>query len=417
MALIEVSHCKIEKLNTNGLGISSTEKGKVELPFTLVGEEAEFERHSYRGNQNFILKNINTYSPERVAAPCKFFTRCGGCLLQHLSENSYKNFKTSLIQNELNLIDEIEIITPQNPKRRKLNLVFKKNENQLNLGFYRFRTEQIINIDSCIVAEENLSNLIMPLRELLDNILQASDHGEVYILAAGNGIALKIIVESKENFAEKQRRKLKALIGKYNIIKISYLHNKQLVFIQNIEEPYVKFDDTKVFVEADSFLQATKDSDQIIANYVLKHLKEDKNKKIAELFCGRGTITIPLINQGFDVSGFENDKNALMALAQVKKELVKKLYLRDLFFNPLLSELQNYDIIILNPPRTGAEQQVKKILEFNNIKKVIYISCNPQTLARDAAILNKKFNLSNIVALDQFLWSPHVEVIAVFKRL
>lgn len=417
MALTEISTCTIKKLNSKAYGESSTEKGKVTLPYVLEGEVVEFERHYYRGKENFLLKNIISPSSERIIPECSFYERCGGCLLQHLSKEKYRNFKQSLLSKVS--ITPSDIITPKNPSRRRLNLFFKNTEKQLYFGFYKLKSDDLINTDSCIAATFQISEIIPHTRDFLSSISKINDSGEVFILEADNGIDIKIILDSAQSFDEKNRKKIRSLAGKYGIVRIIYIHNKQIISNHTISEPYVEFAEEKVFVEADCFLQATKDSDKLLSDLVISYLGNSKNKKVADLFCGRGTFTIGIAKNGFKVVGFENDKKAILALFEATKKLSNKpvLHIRDLHYNPLFEELEQCQIIVLNPPRAGAEEQVKNIVKLPNIEKIIYVSCSVQSFLRDAEILRKSFILKDLKVVDQFLWTPHIELVAEFIRI
>ncbi len=414
MTISETAFCKIQKINSNGIGEASTSRGKVLLPYVLEGETVEFERHIYRGKESFKLKEILEPSSNRAAPKCEHYTSCGGCLLQHFSEESYINYQKNILKETLGI--DVPIISIEKSKRRRVNLVFKKTDKKLLLGFYRYKSDNIANIESCVASEEQISNLIPLLRVLIEGLSIKNDSGEIFILKADNGLCINIKLESREVFDENHRRKLKSFANKHNIISLSYCHNKkELCRIIN-EISFVSYGNTNVEVEAESFLQATKESDNIISKIVLKYIGNDKTKRIADLFCGRGTITIPILEQGFIATGYENDKNALTSL--LKCEIPNpKFEFRDLYHNPLKNELLNYDIVILNPPRTGAEEQVKNILNINCLEKIIYVSCSLASFKRDYNILKSHYEIKNIVAIDQFMWNPHIEIIAEFNKI
>ena len=151
MAIIETSFCKIQKINSNGIGESSTSHGKVLLPYVLEGEKVEFERHTYRGKESFKLKDILEPSSNRVAPKCVHYMSCGGCLLQHFSEDAYINYQKTILKETLGF--DISLISLENSKRRRVNLVFKKTDKKLLLGFYRYKSDNIANIESCVASE------------------------------------------------------------------------------------------------------------------------------------------------------------------------------------------------------------------------------------------------------------------------
>ena len=413
MALRESSICIINKINSKGLGESFTEKGPIFLPFVMEGEKVEFERHNYRGKESFVLKNIAAASKDRSSPLCKFYQSCGGCLLQHFSEKTYIEYKSKILKEIIG--EEVPVIFLDNHKRRRLNLVFKSTNQKLLLGFYRYKSNNIVNIDSCIASEDKISNLIPSIRMLLEKICLDGDSGEIFILSADNGIDVKIKLESKERFNEVNRRKLKSFFGTHGVIRVSYFHNKNEIVKIMEEVPYVNFGGENVQVEADSFLQATKESDRVISNLVLDYIGDSENKTIADLFCGRGTLTIPLMKKGHKVLGYENDKNSLIALSNASSGV--DVELRDLHYNPLDVELTKFDIIVLNPPRSGAEQQVKNIVNRNCAEKLIYVSCSLKSFMRDYSILKTNYRIKNLVAIDQFKWNPHIEIIAQFEKI
>lgn len=407
MALIEKGICRIDHINENGLGVSSTKLGKIELPYTLVGETVEFERHSYRSQKNTILKEILTQSTDRIKPVCPYFGACGGCLLQHMNANLYQQFKLKLITDALlkhNLETRIkDIVTPQSGRRRVNMKALKKND-KIFLGFARFRSDQIINIDQCNVLSPKLSDLIPIVKKALDKILSRSQKASIYMTEAANGV--DILIESNE--------KLEPTIQKDDfpeyVIRLQL--NQESIFTQEI--PHVLFNNSAVKIDNKSFLQATSDSDKILGKIVTEYVP--KSGKALDLFCGRGTLTIPLVEStNLTVDSFESDENAIAAL----KETCKKVntHLRDLYEKPLTSlELSEYDVAVMNPPRMGAKKQSSEIAK-SNIKTLIYVSCNPLTFARDASILcNNEYNLLEIVPFDQFLYSPHIELVALFKK-
>ncbi|MDF2965142.1 MAG: putative rRNA (Uracil-5-)-methyltransferase [Rickettsiaceae bacterium] len=423
MALIEQTKCRIEYINNQGLAISRTKLGEVRLPYCLPGELVEFERHRYRRAENFILKAIIEPSEERTTPACKYFGACGGCSLQHLNENYYKKFKSNLIYEALmragidTKINSIIIIPPG--ERRRANFEAIKKNDQIYLGFKRFQSHQIINIDQCPILSPAISNIIPILKEFLFRILSPQQKAEIYLTQASNGI--DILIKSKnEIFLNEDSKFLLSQLTKYdNIIRIITRYNEKNNFLLALEKPFIVFDGVRVEVDAECFLQASALSDKVLSELVIQYLpKADNNLKVLDLFCGRGTFTIPLSKYA-KVDGFESDKQALKALNKVISESGRdiKLEERDLFNNPVSEkQLSKYDHCIINPPRAGAKAQCEH-LGKSQIKQIIYVSCNPETFARDAKILLKGgYKLTEVTPVDQFYWSSHLEVVGVFSK-
>lgn len=438
--LTEHNKCKIEYINSKGFGVGHTQQGEVLLPYVLPGEIVEFERHKYRGKSNCLLKNIESLSPRRSSPPCEYFTRCGGCLLQHLNQEDYIKFKNDKVRNALlaqgiNCDDIADIILIEPGTRRRINIEGIKKNEQVLLGFHRLSSNTIVDIDKCIVLLPNISSLITPLKILLNSILNNKDKFHIFLTHASNGIDLSISINNVNYLDESKRNLLANFAKEHNIIRLIFCYRKTKDVIYQTQLPVVLFDDVPVSIDAQSFLQASFESDNILSNLVvnfvvfnqINHLKILENNdrkinfdnKVVDLFCGRGTYTIP-VGKYCSVDGFEFDKNAVIditkAISQYNRNI--QIIMRDLFENPLLStELDKYNTLIINPPRSGAEFQCKNIKSCN-IEKICYISCNPETFANDAAILiSNGYKLVTIVPVDQFYWSAHLELVGLFIRI
>ena len=457
MSIIEEGKCRIEFLNHQGLGVGVTDLGEVTLPYTIIGELVTFERHTYRGKLNCILKEIIEPSPERQIPICKYFTSCGGCLLQHLPIIYYNNFKYNLAFNALSsqniktIINPIITVPPSN--RRRANLEVIKKNDQIFLGFHRFRSHQIININECPALLPQLSNLIIPLKEVFNQILEHKQKAQIFLTDCKNGIDITITIQEQRHLKSEQRKILLEFAKEYKLTRLLFRYQKSLDIIQQIAIPYVVFGNIAVEIDAYSFIQSSSLSDQILQNLILKYLSvdtkdhhceyseaiaEDKDSvtkdlskayaprnddplnslSIVDLFCGRGTYTLPLSNY-FKVDGFETDKTSIKALehAIINSNHQIKLERRDLFTLPLTRlELNKYNYCIINPPRAGAQAQSMELVN-SNIDRIIYVSCNPESFALDAKILtDNSYILIEVTLLDQFYWSPHIELIGFFKR-
>lgn len=428
MALLSQEQCNIVSLNEKGIGVGKTKQYDVYLPYTLPGEIVKFQRHRYRGATSFVTKNIIVPSENRVVPPCRYFTFCGGCMLQHAEDSYYRKLKSDLLNYHL---DKLQITTKINPiifinarKRRRAVFEALKKQDNIYLGFKKYNSHQIINIDHCLLLLPQLDKIIFLLKELLKGIMQDKQKAGIHVLYASNGI--DVVIESPGIFYVNSDiiAKFGVFAEQNSVIKVSLSDSDNLMIIYHLDEPYVEFDNIRVKVSAKSFLQASFDADRILQKLVLDFLlqgtdlaKDSRpNYKVVDLFCGRGTITIP-VSKYFPVDGFELDSSALtdLNMAMESQNRVVNLLARDLYLSPLTSkELKKYDFAIINPPRQGALQQVQE-LAGSNMKKICYISCNPATFARDTKIMiSRGYKLIEITPVDQFYWSPHIELVAYF---
>lgn len=423
MAVIEEAQCKIKYLNSQGLGIGKTELGEVILPYTIENEIVDFERHAYRRNTNCLLKAIITTSTDRIEPKCKYFGACGGCLLQHIKDEAYLKFKTNIIKSLLdksNIATKINdlIIIPPGLRRRANLKGIKKNE-KIFLGFQRFNSHQIIDIIECPAILGELSNLIPSLKIVLNKILDDKQKIDIFLTKAKNGIDISIDIDSSID-TDKQK-KLIEFAEQNHILRINLIHQNKTITIYQIEIPYILLGKIKVEIDAKSFLQSSFMSDEILSQLVLKTFENFNKEKtsIIDLFCGRGTFTIPLSNF-FLVDGFESEESAILSLkkACLETNISINLFQRDLFLKALTSkELSKYHGAVINPPRAGAEAQCKQ-LKNSSIEKICYVSCNPETFIKDVKILQKGgYKLVEVTPVDQFYWTPHLELVGIMQKL
>lgn len=427
MTLVETSLCRIQYINDKGLGISSTIHGRVELPYTLESELVEFERHKYRGQTSFILKKIVNTAPNRVAPLCKYFGACGGCSLQHLNSVSYNQYKLNNIKNLLHsrnievIVDPVVIIPFGN--RRRISIEILKKKDQVFLGLHRFHSHQIININECPAILDSLSSLLDPLRAVLNQILQNSQKAQMFLSSATNGIHILLKIHNQETLLTSQSCVLEKFCKDYNIIQLVYASSTSKEVIYRAKVPYIKINDIEVAIDADSFIQASHISDQVLKEIALDFLVDpydpySSKRRLVDLFCGRGTFTIPF-GEHFTVDGFEIEDNAIHALneALINSSLDITLKQCNLYDDPLHHTLLNrYDFALINPPRAGAEQQCSELAK-SNIAKIAYISCNPASFLHDTQILySGGYKLIKIVPIDQFPFTSHIEIAGLFMR-
>ena len=494
MTLLERSTCKITALNSIGFGVGVSDNSStiVEVPYTIPQEVIEFEKHSYRNKSSFVLSKILKTSDHRVVPPCKYFAICGGCSLQHLKLDYYLQYKLDTLSQLLakhdieTFINTIKSIGAASRRRAIFEAV--KKHDQLFLGFKKFQSDKIVNIDSCLVLLPELSELIDKLKFILFEILENKEKCKIIVTKADNGIVLTLEMKNNRQDSEiintgslrsqwiaQDDGTLKNFCQENDIIKLTIIDDAKWHVLHLAQQPYIAFEDIKVAIESDSFLQVSSASDRILAeilNDVFKKLDPRISRgndaiaklQIVDLFCGRGTLTIPATKFGA-VDGFESEKASVKALREALKrhaELTNRqqqahnrhpeersdvktqsllglnnkkrldpyvglrpplddgcinIYQRDLFTTPLSwSELNKYDIAIINPPRAGAKEQAAS-LATSTVKTIIYLSCNPETFARDAKIILRegRYILEEITPIDQFYWSHHLEVMGVFK--
>ncbi len=283
-------------------------------------------------------------------------------------------------------------------------------------GFFEKNSRNIINIDNCLNVSEEINKVIKNFKNLKFKNLESLD-----IFYTGIKVSINMIFYDEPEIND--FKQLDIFKGQNYIIFYTYKEKQNYIPIIGIAEDIkLKLDNLQIIVPQNCFLQATEESQNFmintVKNLILKNLS--KKSKIADLYCGIGTYSFPLSNNDCKIFSYEGDKNMI---ENIKKNItlnkIKNIfpYQKDLFNQPLSTrELNEFDIIIINPPRNGAENQCKNIVK-SNIKKVIYISCNPQSLARDLKLFkDNKFKIKKIVIVDQFFLSKHIESIIVLEK-
>lgn len=413
----------IQTLTKRGEGLASVEGADLVVPFTLPHEIVDIEeRFKTRTSKWGKLLEIKKSSPERVKAPCPHFGTCGGCLLQHFSPSAYKTYKKSLVTTALEA-HGIETSLVADPiimgarQRRRIDFMARKWDGEVKMGFHEAESKKPFNIRTCSLIHLDILPLFDPLREVITPFLEKEKLIHFFVTRAQNGLDV-LLAGFKDPLSPAQETALIDLAESLGIIRLAYKVKKREKILYFTETPTVRFGNHDVEVTAFGFLQATEASYQLFAQFLEKHLpsKGDSQTTLIDLFCGRGTLSLALTKLGHRVTGIECDGQALHALQKVEEPLLT-IQERNLFENPLLrDELEGIDAVVMNPPRAGAETQTHEIAH-SSVKKLVYISCNAESFARDCKhLIEQGFKLREIIPVDQFMWTPHIEIMAYLER-
>lgn len=417
----------IDKLDKSGVGISLMQNENVCLvPYTLPGERVKaniinkFKSKMYCSNLE-ILEN----SSERSNNTCEHFSKCGGCLLQHWQYENYKQWKFNLIRQPLLKltpdIKTLDMISADNYSRRRAKFFLRQDNNSCKLGFKKYKSETLININNCIIIDpeimafmselKNAFNKIFLTNEILIFHVNKLDYGLDILIQTNKSLRINDLINIFKNFKSK-------------IISIYYQQNNQnpeLILFYNKNKLSFGKDNVYGLIPPAGFFQATKLAENELIKNILNEI-QNKNEYVLDLYSGSGTFTLPLLKNGYNVYAIDNNKSSIESLIKSSKE-------QNLFnnFKYNISNLtkekiethffQNFDMVILDPPRAGAIIQVTS-LGKSKVKKIIYISCNIQTFLRDSKILlSYGYKIKYILPIDQFLYTSHLEIFSVFEIL
>ena len=402
----------IDELGAQGDGIAHTPAGPVYIPFVLPGEVVIAQVEKQRGT----LLSVERPSPLRVEPVSPHFGVCGGCSVQHLASSAYAEWKREKVVRALQsrgIRTKVEpLISCPPASRRRVTFTARVTGGRTLLGFNAAQSHRIVEIEECPVAVPQIIAALPDLRSLAGLVATGSKAFHLTVTATRTG--LDIAADDSGRLGEQKRRQAVAFVLAKGFARLS-VGGEVLV---EREKPIVLFGDVPVAVPPGGFLQATEQAEQAMAGLVTAHLRGAKH--VADLFAGSGTFGLRLARDS-RVHAVEGDAAAISALEQAAKRTqgLKPVTVgrRDLFNRPLLAkELDGFEGLIFDPPRAGAEAQCRQIAR-SAVGRVAAVSCNPGTLARDLAILLEGgYRVMSVTPIDQFLWSPHVEVVALLER-
>jgi 23S rRNA (uracil1939-C5)-methyltransferase len=402
----------VETVGARGDGIAHLDGQPVYLPLTLAGDRVRARVEGERGDVVEFLDMAPRRDP-----PCPHFGVCGGCALQHMPDADYAAFAAERIAEAMarkgfNALPMADAALSPPGSRRRLTLAYERRRQSLALGYHARRSQRVADIGSCRVALPGLEALIAPLKALLGSI--GATAGKVVLTASDTGVDALVTGLADPPLETSER-----------LTQFARAHDLARLSIACEEDPGIGAPETVVQSRAPlltlggapvplapaGFLQATRQGEAALVRAVTDWTT---GPRVADLFAGCGTFSLPLM-AGHRVTAVEGDAALLASLARAAGGRVETVE-RDLFLNPLIGPELAFDTVIMDPPRAGAMAQAQA-LAASGVPTVIAISCNPATFARDARILvDGGYDLTDIRPVDQFLWSAHVELAALFKR-
>ncbi|HWE48001.1 MAG TPA: class I SAM-dependent RNA methyltransferase [Caulobacteraceae bacterium] len=404
----------IERIGGQGDGVAA---GPVFVPFSLPGERVNARVAGDRGD----LVEVLSASADRVTPPCPHFGRCGGCALQHWATPPYLAWKREQVRLALAHrgleTDIAETVDCPPASRRRLALHVRPGPSGARLGFKGRGSWSLVDIETCPIADPALVRALPALKRLGAAFLgRAKSAPTLHATLTLSGIDVDVTGVEHAGLgvmADKLGRVAEAAeAGDFARVTQSG------EILYQTRQPVVRFGAATVALPAGGFLQATAKAEATMSQLAVDAVKGAK--RIADLFCGAGAFSFPLAAVA-PVLAADSSAPAITALksAQASAPGLKPIAAeaRDLFRRPLSAqELGKIDAVVFDPPRAGAEAQAHEIAK-SKASVVVGVSCAPTTFARDARILvDAGFRLERITPVDQFLWSPHVELVGVFRR-
>ncbi|GMG84225.1 class I SAM-dependent RNA methyltransferase [Paralimibaculum aggregatum] len=401
----------IERLGAQGDGVVA--ESAVFVPLTLPGETVRARRLGDRATLERVLEP----SPERVEPECPHYGSCGGCMLQHASDEFVAGWKRELAAAALAArgITGIEIrpvLTSPPGARRRITVAAKRTRSGVQIGFHGRGSDMVVGIDACLVAAPPLIDALPGLAEIAE--IAASRKGQPRItLTLGDGGVDCAVTEAKP-LDGPGLALLAGMAARAGLARLTWNGEVAVSRVPVLQ----RFGRARVAVPPGAFLQPTAEGEAALVAAVAEAVGDAG--RVADLFAGSGTFALPLAERA-EVLAVEGEAAAMAALdagwrgADGLKRV--QCLTRDLFKRPLRrDELKGLDAVVIDPPRAGARAQFEQLAETPPAR-VASVSCNPATFARDARILlDAGYRLDWVQPVDQFRWSPHLELVGAFSR-
>jgi 23S rRNA (uracil1939-C5)-methyltransferase len=409
-------HLVIDHVGHFGDGVALAGAHNVYVPYALGGETVEVEAVPGHPDRRRLLA-VERANPERITPFCPHFGICGGCAIQHWETERYRAWKRNLVVETLaqaKLACEVyPLIDAHGLGRRRITLHARMGTHGvLKVGFAAAGSHDIIPVDRCPVIAPGLSGALDAAWALAEPLISTGRPLDIQITATDNG--LDVDVRGSGPVTAKTVTTLSRIAEQHRLARLT--RHGELVVLRS--PPTIAIGTARVTLPPGSFLQATVAGEEALAALVNDHCKRARH--IADLFCGVGPFALRLAAKS-RIAAFDSDAGAVTALQKAATSTSQlkpvKAEVRDLFRRPLVpQELRDYDAIVFDPPRQGAQAQATQ-LAASKIPTVVAVSCNVTTFARDAKILiDGGYEIEGVTPVDQFRHTPHVELVARFVR-
>jgi 23S rRNA (uracil1939-C5)-methyltransferase len=418
----QIIDAQIVRLGAQGDGVAEHEGERLFVPYTTVGDRVRVRRIGADGAEPL---EFLTLSPKRAAPPCPHFgpSRCGGCLLQHLPDDVYAGWKIEMLRETLARSGlsgfTMQPLARTPPRaRRRAEFAATVGRGEVRLGFHALASHEIIAIGPCPVLLPELEALLAPLRSFLLAAFRPPVTLDILATHIDGATELVFTGSHPDSYL---RERLAAFAEAQQLARIAWRKDKRRSpeVIAQRTPLQARFGSVTVDLPPAAFLQASAEGEQAIIAAVTRAVGNARH--VADLYAGCGAIALALAGGKRQVVAVEREGEMIAALETAARRAVLggqiRTETRDLVRRPLIGdELRDLDAVIFDPPREGAAAQAQALAQ-SKVKLVVAVSCNPATFGRDArTLVDGGYRLTEVTPIDQFLWSPHLEVVGGFRR-
>ncbi|MBA3926930.1 23S rRNA (uracil(1939)-C(5))-methyltransferase RlmD [Listeria rustica] len=437
----------IKRIGINGEGIGYFKRSVVFVTGALTGEEVVVE--ATKVNPRYTeakIRKIRKKSPHRVTPPCPVYDACGGCQLQHLAYPEQLQMKKDLIVQSIEKhtrfhLEQIKIrdtIGMGNPwgYRNKSQFQVREIDDVVEAGLFGAESHELVPIETCIVQHPDTVKVTNFVRDLLEELEipiyeEQRNSGIVRTIVVRTGIKtgqIQLVLVTNSKKLPRKRELIEriqaaipevvSIMQNVNQAKTSLIFGEETLFLAGKEKITEKLGEIEFDLSARAFFQLNPSQTEKLYREVARAIRLTGNEKIVDAYCGVGTIGLSLAKRAAEVRGMDTiaesieDAKANAARAGITNVSFETGKAEEVFPKWIKAGFKP-DAIVVDPPRVGCEDQLLQSILRTNAKQIVYVSCNPSTLARDIQILSKKYNVKYIQPLDMFPHTAHVESITV----
>jgi 23S rRNA (uracil1939-C5)-methyltransferase len=429
----EPERARVDSLTHDGRGVAHVDGRVVFVPGALPGEEVRIERvRRRRGHDEARLLEVLEPSPSRVTPRCQYFGACGGCALQHLARDAQLEAKQSVLVENLRRIGHVEPDTVLPPlagdawhyrRRARLSVRRVAAKGRTLVGFRERAAVYVTDMRDCAVLAEPVAHLIGPLADLVDTLAIRERVPQIEVAVAGGETHLVMRVLEPPTMEDRER--LRRFAAEHGVRW--YLQPEGPQSARPLEEdtalPRYRLDrfDVEIEFAPTEFVQVNGGLNELLVDRALELLAPEATDEVLDLYCGVGNFTLPLARRAAHVTGVEGATELVeRARANAARNGLANVSVHVADLNADVGDLpwarRRYDLLLLDPPRAGAAAVVEHVPQWQP-RRIVYVSCDPATLARDAGRLVGTHGMRLVAAgiADMFPHTAHVEAVALFE--
>ena len=433
---------QITGITSEGQGVGRSRDVAIFVPGAVTGESVKV--HIIKVEKRYCIAkivSIEQSSPHRVQPFCEAYDRCGGCTLMHMDYDEQLRIKRRIVQDafeHLGGFDNVEVqpvLGMRDPTRyrNKGSFPFGSIDGAVAFGFYAERSHRLVPLFDCPIEDARITAIVRTVAEWAKrtnvSVYDESTHKGTLracvVRVTSTGERMAVVVTKGELPAKESLMRMldvESLYHNRNDRSTNVIFGDRFTLLKGQPQLIEKQNDLKFAVSPQSFLQVNPQQTRVLYDEAIRLLDPKENETVADVYCGIGTISLAIAKRAGSVIGIECVPEAIEdAKENAKLNQIHNTQFRCGLAEDLLPQLiqngTNIDAIVIDPPRKGCEPQVLDAIAQSGVKRVVYVSCNPATLARDAGILHEKgFSVAYIQPVDMFPHTHHVETVVLMTK-